>query len=691
MREFIVTPIEKQRYDGHIDFPTQHKLALQARQSTKEQRLHNMESYESQTTVLLEHALDMGWQGLEVDIIPFLENKRPDGKIVDASGTKEIDQRPTMQDLWYHIEHDIVKAVMTRGVDRLFRHIDMIEPAMFAKLCKQHHCMIITVKEVRHRTKIEVYNFHENPEDTGAFLAEAQAGADFIINQIEWMNRCKLNKGMRGEYDGRNVPVGFILEKENYTVYEPHAAVVRWIFRRYHALSGNFTMVKREIEQRIRERGYLFPFFPDSMRHLRVSLEANGEGYTISATGLKWLLTNVAYVGIWQVYETIDRGTDNERRVLRASIEDHHPVIVVDEHDFWYAHDRLTEQDTPRSRYSKVGTTPAPALLEGMVAAGDGLAVYVFQNAQEPDSAAYVIQYTKELTDNRIHGTIYVKELDQIFTDHLLEKLEAGKRLQDQFAGEDPQEWILDGMENAMALRLIEMTKVQEVSTAGIDAKIAECSEEAENLDYTLTHGAKKLSPKKVEEYSDRLNKLETTIAHLTAKKKKAQRTQESLAKFANKLLHVPSTWKGMELENQRQFVELVTDKITLSKPAPNWLQLRIRWFYPGEPDSVCYIWQRQGTGEAWTDEENMILRRLYPGADRASILSALSRRSWSAMITQAYKKGISRDYQGNSSPLHKMLSVEDAAFMAQVGLAFSPGRRVWWVIASETSEGSSW
>src|SRR5258708_22452541 len=188
MRDFTVTPIEKQRYDGRIDFPTQYKLALQARQSTKEQRLHNAESYGSQTTVLLGHALEMGWHGMEADIIPFLENKGEGGKIIDASGTKEIDQRPTMQDLWYHIEHDIVKAVMTRGVDRLFRHIDMIEPAMFVKLCKQHRCIIITVKEVRHRTKIEVYNFHENPEDTKAFLEEAQDAADFITDKIDWMN-----------------------------------------------------------------------------------------------------------------------------------------------------------------------------------------------------------------------------------------------------------------------------------------------------------------------------------------------------------------------------------------------------------------------------------------------------------------------------------------------------------------------
>jgi hypothetical protein len=321
MKEFTVVPIEKPTYDRHTEFPTSHKLALQARQSTKEQSLHNQESYESQTTTLLETAFGIGWK--EEDIIKLIENKRKDGKIIDASGTKRIDERPTMQELVHYIETDKVKAVMTRGVDRLFRHIDMIEPAVFANICRKHRCIIITVKEVRGRTRIETYNFHENPEDIAAFLEEAQKGADFITNQIEWMNRCKMNKGLRGEYDGRTVPVGFILDTNRayYIVYEPHACVVRWIFRRYRELSGNFAALKQEIKQKIAEQGYVFPFFPDSMRHPGVSLDSNGEGYTITARGLKMLLSNVAYVGIWQVYETIEKDTDHPQRVLRASIE----------------------------------------------------------------------------------------------------------------------------------------------------------------------------------------------------------------------------------------------------------------------------------------------------------------------------------------------------------------------------------
>ncbi len=238
--------------------------------------------YESQTTVLLGEALNIGWK--EADIIPFIENRRKDGKIVDASGRWRVDQRPTMQDLWYHIEHDLVKAVMCRGVDRLFRHIDMIEPAQFAKLCKDHQCIVITVKEIRRRTRIEVYNFHENPEDIGAFLAEAQAGADFILNHVDWMVRCRLNKAIRGEYDGRTIPAGYILVNDRYHIYEPHAQVVRWLYRRFRELSGNFSLLMQEVRQKIHDQGYLFPAFPDD-RHTPMGKHDNG--YSITPVNLK--------------------------------------------------------------------------------------------------------------------------------------------------------------------------------------------------------------------------------------------------------------------------------------------------------------------------------------------------------------------------------------------------------------------
>ncbi len=702
MRDFTVIPIEKTGYDGRIVYPTQYPLALQARQSTKEQSLHNQESYESQTTTLLEQALDIGWKRLretphdDGDIIPFIENKRKDGKIIDASGTKKVDERPTMQDLWYHIEHDLVKAVMTRGVDRLFRHIDMIEPPVFADLCKRHRCIIITVKEIRRRTRIEVYNFHENPEDIGAFLAEAQAGADYILNHIEWMHRCKLNKAMRGEYDGRTVPIGFLLVDEKYVIYEPHARVVRWLYRRYRELAGNFALLKAEVSQLVAEQGYLFPFFPEDVQRQRKEVGKNEYGYTITAQALKSLLTNTIYLGWWLVYETIDKRLPTEHRVLRKKIEDHHPAIVSPA-DFWYAHDRLTEQPLPRSRYNKVGTISCDAVLDGIVTGEKGLKVYVSQTRNAPEKAVYVIEDTKETYADNKHGSLYVRELDQLFTSHLLEKLEAGKRLREEYQGElfdgVPMADQLDIQENVMVMRLEEVIQQQEVATAGIDANLIKYAEEAASLDRTLHYCAAKLSPKKIEEYAERLAQLTVDIERLQAKKQRTEAEQAELAKFSRKLDDVPGGWNKMVLNDKRRFIQLVTTDIILSKPAPNWLRLEIIWLWTddttGEPvKSICYIWQRRGNSESWTDAENDALRLWYAHAERLDVLKALPSRSWSAITIQASVLGIARPYQLSNTNLPRRVSLDDAAFMARVGIALDEqNQRLWWTTSIKFEE----
>ena len=100
MRDFIVTPIAEQDEESewNVVLPIHRKLAIQARQSKKRQALYNKESWADQTKVMHQKAIRGGW--LDEDIIMLIENKRKDGKLVDASGTLRIDQRPTMQDLW---------------------------------------------------------------------------------------------------------------------------------------------------------------------------------------------------------------------------------------------------------------------------------------------------------------------------------------------------------------------------------------------------------------------------------------------------------------------------------------------------------------------------------------------------------------------------------------------------------------
>jgi hypothetical protein len=697
--EFIVMPRIEQDEEAEyiIVLPTHRKLAIQARQSRKRQAMYNKESYEYQTKVMLQRAVKLGWK--HEDITMLIENKRKDGKLVDASGTLRIDQRPTMQDLWGYVGSGEYGAVMTRAVDRLFRHINMIEPAQFAEHCKQHGVIILT--------EHQRFDFNQRPEDTERFLQEAQKGANYLRDQIAMMSRYRREKALRGEYDGRNIPVGFVLDEDRlyYVVYEPHARVVRWIFVRFRELAGNFPALHREIAA----LPYLFPNAP-GIRLPRMTPVENG--YTITPRGLRDLLCNTAYIGWWLVYDRVYKTVDLEdeateekltkrvldKKTLQANIKHHHPAIV-DELDFWYAYDhikpdRAENEKMTRERFNKKDTIPCDAVLEGIITSDNGYRVYVHQDADAPQRALYSIVNPNEYVEESRLGAIYVKTVDRIFTEHLLDKLEEGKRLRAIVKGTE-LEGELDYLEDNLVTHFIEAAKTAQESTVEFEKKLKDYREEAASLENTLHYGAKKLPKEKVEEFSEDLAKAYVSIEQLELKKKRAQIAQAELQEFVEEMDNIPAAWKGMRISKKQRFIRLVTESITLTKPSPNWLLLDITWLFYDEwhnaTRSLFYIWQRDGRGEAWTDEENSILRRLYSHADRATILSALPRRHWIAIICQARRKGLSRAYQVSNSGLPNILSVEDAAFIAQVGIELeTPGQNVWYKEAIYTKESDS-
>src|SRR6266566_5134419 len=229
-------------------------LAIYARQSTKEQVIKNREAYDQQTIGLVGQALDLGW--VKDHILVYIENKRKDGKWVSASGRLRIDQREGLQALTERIERDEVKTVLVWAVDRLFRDEDMIQPAVFAKACKEHHCLIITTDDL--------FDFN-NPrkDDRKRFLEAAQAAADYVTKHVkDRMLPARAQLSLRGIADSRKISIGFIVvdrqryladgsENPNYrrlVVYEPHAKVVRQLFRRYRELGGNLWALYREID-----------------------------------------------------------------------------------------------------------------------------------------------------------------------------------------------------------------------------------------------------------------------------------------------------------------------------------------------------------------------------------------------------------------------------------------------------------
>src|SRR5258708_16773783 len=94
------------------------------------------------------------------------------------------------------------------------------------------------------------------------FLDAAQAAADYVTKHVKGrMLPARALLSLRGLADSRRLSVGYIVtdrqryltdgsENPNYrrlVVYEPHAKVLRYLFRRYRELGGNLCALYHEI------------------------------------------------------------------------------------------------------------------------------------------------------------------------------------------------------------------------------------------------------------------------------------------------------------------------------------------------------------------------------------------------------------------------------------------------------------
>src|SRR6266568_3972561 len=292
----------QERPFGQPSFALDKFLAIYARQSTKEQVINNREAHDQQTIGLVKEAKELGWD--DDHILVFIENQRKDGKWRSASGRLRIDQREHLQALVDRIEKDEVKAVLVWAVDRLFRDEDGIQPPTFVKTCKEHHCLIITTDDL--------FDFNNRRrDDRKRFLDAAQAAADYVTKHVKGrMLPARAQLSLRGCADQRRLSIGYIVvdrqryladgsdnpDYRRFVIYEPHAKVVRWLFRRYRELGGNL----RRLYQEIDAWPFVFPLFEDPTHAQYIGLtKKNSSGYTITRMGLTSLLSNPIYIGWW--------------------------------------------------------------------------------------------------------------------------------------------------------------------------------------------------------------------------------------------------------------------------------------------------------------------------------------------------------------------------------------------------------
>ena len=625
--------------------PLQVIWGIYARQSTTAQLINNVESTEMQTDDLEAWLVEKGvqdgtWQLFDADL--------------GVSGTLRIDQRTGLQELVEQIKQDIIKAVLVYQISRLFRDDTGVEYNTFAKICKEHDCVLVTADGM-------VFNFN-NRMHLKMFRFLAEYAAEYIPQQIGLLHAARMRKARRGLYAGLgSVPRGYVVDYDKtsktfkkFVPYQPHAEVDFSLFERFYALEGDFATLCREVE----EMTVVFPHFDAAVdrRNIRDKrwIKVPG-GYHISRKGLLWLLTNPCLLGWWIINGDII-STNNHVSIFKPE----------QEYLFWYAFERLSpfttdgEENTQRTatprRYYQRTTEETVGLLKKRIEDETGDKVYVHLSEG-------IHTYCRPKKDTKVFkwsdSEIEVDLVDNAFMQRLF------LHLRETHDFDIFRQWIAEVVKRQASMldtiyqQLAEIDSQQE---ANLDEKLAIRARINQEIKQALldqpTINVEQLKAQLEEEAAgefERLRKrtlkLETMEKELRAKLPTEEedvevQTARKFADFQTELEILAQVWQLKPFAAKKEFVNLLVSKAVLSVAATHWIRLDIHWTHPAWESETLFIYRRRGILVRWTEEDREIITSLYETTDRETLLSLMPHKSWNAIKKEARRLTLSRSPQ---------------------------------------------
>lgn len=618
-------------------------LGIYARQSSLYQVKNYRQSTEMQTEDLIAFAKRLGWE--EDTIILFTQDLAKSGKL-------RIDQRDGLRTLIEYIEAEKIKTVLVFLEDRLFRDETGIQYNVFIDVCKRHSVKVVTP----HMT----YDF-ANAFHVKQFRWRCEEAADYLRDYVvHRLHGAKNRLSESGKFAGRALPVGFIVDQEEtiiiegkivpnpthrkFIVYEPHAEVVRWLFRRYWELEGRLKPLCRELN----DLPYVFPDFePDVSKYVALyHLKKVPGGYHISYAGLRGLLTNVAYIGYWvHLGEVINK-------------ENHEPIVTEDM--FWYAFNRISpytitgeinERDNGYVRYSR--KEAIPALLKNVIGSRRGGRVYVSTSGltQKP---IYIIEEKEQRLVLKYHAATPCQEIDDLFSARLVEHMQQTTRY------EHYRDYA------------IELQKERNQIIKSIKDQLGEIDKQLDGILVSLSLPADKLKKPLREKLAAKFDVLSQQKEELEAKQVSLTSDQKTKKLMEYYLLadQLGSRWEDVPFAEKQSLADVLAKGVYLDEMTGHWLRLEVEWLDPQWGTERVYVFRPGGAHKTWTQTENEIIRNLYPQTPREEILAKMPRRSWAAIVVQARKLTVTRQRNLVSyCGIPDTLSMEDLSFMQEAGI----------------------
>jgi DNA invertase Pin-like site-specific DNA recombinase len=613
--------------------PIHRPVALYIRQSTENQVKENKSSYVLQDEEMGERLDIVGF----TSILKIDTDQGKSGQVMkERDGEMAMLEREGLDYLEHLIKTGKIGAVAAYDASRFYRDATHVFYAQFIQLLIKYDIPVILYDE---ENGIRVF-WPNRQQDMDALREEFKQAAFYLRHIYGKVLPAKAKAIERNvSYGGGSVPMGYIIgeteDRKYYVIYEPHAKLIRFIFKRYRELGGNLPRLGREL----RDTGFVFPAFsvPSKKPHVALDFDTQRKGYVLKTrNALVSILTNVAYIG-WYVYDD-----------AIISKEAHDPI--VDYGDFLYAYSRLStytldgEINTNKPQVDRHFGTGVNALLEGLLH-NNGVPAYVMY---------HMYRARKDINSfNSTEINVHVKDLDTVFSGAFLAVLVALKHYTKEKVGEptamDALQATVDAMQEEKAQEVISLDGALENIEKGIrEWELAKRVAMHEEYEPGVTEATRELKS------------LHATKALVKEKAVHVGQEQQQLAKTKSLIEQAVDDWESMLFADKKLLVQLMVQSANMEMIAPHMIKVTVTLKSPLVGCMVGYFFRKCGHKLLYTPEELATLAALYPAADRAVILQALPVRTWISIVQQAGEMGISRTTRLNTSGIDETLSYAD-------------------------------
>jgi len=585
-------PKEEPLLGRHYSLPHKRIAFIYQRQSSYEQKAKHIWSQKDQDDLATLAQRD----GYPEELI-YVERRD-----LGISGGKTEKDRPGLAYLMSLVEQDKVESLWAVEAKRIYRDLDYINADRLALLLREHRVVICTPRQV--------FNL-ANENDWDDFHQEMIYSVKDSRYRTEKFSRTRQAKARCGFWCGTPVPAGYIVKKgdrDSYDIielYQVHATVVDKIYDALIDAQGSNLKAARILS------GVEFPFFPEELNHMvtRTSLRRSPKtatGYKITPKLIHDITRNPFYIGYW-IY-------------AGDLISVHHHPPIPKESKFWQAFELNTAKGKPRGKAINSQTLPLTGLLycanhqgERSIAANGARGRYACNR-----------DYYQGLSRN-ICLDINHQFLDKPIIEEVFRGLKSSGLLVEL------EDDVVEDLRQEINQSHSEQRKLR--------ADINDVQQRIEIYKWQL---GETRDPQRVETYWEQIRKSQEQLSSKeeqlsqTRNEELSKREIISVIKF---LRDIRGAWDEQPSSVQNQFLRQLLDKVMIRHNRQE-IEVVICWHTGIEQK----LWiRRTARNKNWSNEEDILLKELWPSLSKEIIMAALPGRSWLGISIRAHRLGLKR------------------------------------------------